>query len=267
MTMQKIVILFLLYIIVSGCGAGSSDLRGSEAEDADDGDPSIPQGCSIDQVYDAFVSEWQVQAGDTVRLPLPEGFRYNFAVDWGDASGGKDGHPYVSSFDDPDTSHTYSKAGNYKVSIYGMVEAWSFAAIADSKDMIVAVDSLGDAGWKNLQGAFAGCTNLGKVAGGETSEVRDMSDMFAGATSLQLDVSRWNFKQVRRMEGMFSGVTLPDATYNELLSRIVETTKQKGVLLDAGDSYYSGTGVRDHQTLTGADWEIKDSGQRFVLDE
>ena len=119
--------------------------------------------CALDLTHRGFVSTWRVAAGDTVQLPLPSDFNYNFAIDWGDKSGESNGFPYVSSYDDPDVSHTYNKAGEYKVTLYGMVESWSFAHFPASKDMLVAVDQLGDVGWKSLAGAFAGCRNLGKV--------------------------------------------------------------------------------------------------------
>ena len=246
---------------MGACGADSGNFRGQKPYPGNGGGAFTPS-CALDLAHRGFVSTWRVDAGDTVRLPLPSDFNYNFAVDWGDKSGENKGFPYVSSYDDPDARHTYTRAGEYKVTLYGMVESWSFANFPASKDMIVAVDELGDAGWKSLEGAFAGCSNLGAVSGGETAKVTNMSRMFAGATAVQLDVTSWNFKLVADMGGMFSGVTLADSAYGRLLQRIVQTTKQNSVPLDAGDSRYGSDVAEARATLVDAGWEIKDGGPR-----
>ena len=253
-------ILLLSFIFISACAADSSNLR--EISDPDIGGGGGSTTCALDFAHRGFVSTWRVGTGDTVQLPLPENFNYNFAIDWGDKSGEDDGYPYVSSFDDPDAKHTYDRAGEYKVTIYGLVEAWSFATFTENKDKIIAVDELGDVGWKNLQGAFAGCSNLAAVRGGETAEVTDMSSMFEGTTSLQLDISSWSFKATANMQSMFSGVTLPDETYSALLHRIVQTTTQNGVPLDGGNSHYSSSAAEARAQLVDNGWQIKDSGQR-----
>ncbi len=247
---------------VGACGANSSDLR-TEGEPNSEGDGGVPPVCGLALAHRGFVSSWQVDAGDEVRLPLPSGFNYNFAIDWGDTSGeGDSGYPYVSSFDAPEVRHTYAQAGKYQVTIYGMVEAWSFATFPESKDKLVAVDELGDVGWKNLQGAFAGCSNLKTVNGGDTKEVEDMSSMFKGVASLRLNVASWNFKQVSNMQDMFSGATLADADYGNLLQRIVETTTKHDVALDGGSSRYDSSAAAAREKLLKVGWTINDGGQR-----
>ena len=257
--MWKLIFLYSLYV-VSACSASSSDLR--SGENTDDGGDDTPPICALDLNHRGFVSTWRVNAGDEVRLPLPSGFNYNFAIDWGDKSGEKRGYPYISSFDDPDARHTYDSAGEHQVVIYGMVEAWSFATLAASKDKIIAVDELGDVGWKNMQGAFAGCSNLGVVNGGDTEQVTDMASMFEGVTSLRLNVASWSFKRVSNMQSMFSGVTLADDAYSKLLRRIVATTTQNSVPLDGGNSRYDNSAAPARAKLVGAGWEIKDGGSR-----
>ena len=255
-------IFLLALLFISACGADSSDLRAGGHPDGSGGGVDTTSPCALDLAHRGFVSTWRVNSGDTVRLPLPSGFNYNFAIDWGDKSGEEDGYPYISSYDDPDASHAYGSAGEYTITIYGLVEAWSFATFTESKDKIVAIDELGDVGWKNLQGAFAGCGNLGAVKGGETATVTDMSSMFEGTPSLQLDVTSWSFKAVTNMSSMFDGVTLPAATYSNLLNRIVQTTTQHSVSLDGGDSRYDSSAAEARAQLVGNDWQIKDGGPR-----
>lgn len=257
--MRKLIFLFAL-LFVSACGADSSDLRAGGGSDVGGGEVDPTSPCALDLAHRGFVSTWRVNAGDTVRLPLPSGFNYNFAIDWGDKSGENGGYPYISSYDDPDARHAYDRGGEYTITIYGQVEAWSFATFAESKDKIVAVDELGDVGWKNLQGAFTGCSNLGAVKGGETAEVTDMSSMFEGIPSLQLDVTSWSFKAVTNMQSMFNGMTLPTATYSNLLNRIVQTTTQNSVSLDGGNSRYDSSAEEARTQLVGNGWAIKDGG-------
>lgn len=274
--------LFLLSLTL-GCDVGNRDLRDREETSGGQPGPTKTAGgggqrpvpplqCTSELSHRGFVSKWQVNAGERIVLPLPETdeqgteFRYGFAIDWGDGSKAKDGSielPFVESYDDSDREHVYAEAGSYTVSIYGMVEAWSFKQIPTSKDKLIAVTELGDVGWKSLSGAFDNCQNLATVQGGDTSKVYDMSSMFAGASSLQLNVSSWSFAKVENMDDMFAGVTLPSETYDRLLERIVQTTTQGDVQLDAGDSQF--TRINDRQRLQRSGWQIEDGGQALAL--
>lgn len=273
----------LLLSLTLGCDVGDRDLRDREKTSGGQPGPTKTAGgggkrsvpplqCTSELSHRGFVSKWQVNAGERIVLPLPETddqgteFRYGFAIDWGDGSTVKGGSielPFVESYDDSDREHVYAEAGSYTVSIYGMVEAWSFKQIPTSKDNLIAVTELGDVGWKSLNGAFDNCQNLATVQGGETSKVYDMSSMFAGTNSLQLNVSSWSFAKVENMDDMFAGVTLPSETYDRLLERIVQTTTQGDVQLDAGDSQF--TRINDRQRLERSGWQIEDGGQALAL--
>ena len=206
--------------ILVACGFGDGDSRvGVEV------DPNVAE-----VLANAFVSEWQVKAGEELVLPLPEGFAYNFSVDWGDGSEGQ-----VTAYNDAAARHVYAEEGTYVVAISGMVEAWSFWRISDSRDSLLAVRNLGEVGWKSLFGAFAACANLTAVVGGnvaavtdmgsmfddavqalpdgrdwDTAKVADMSYMFAGASSAQPQVAEWQTAAVRDMNRMFADAELAD---------------------------------------------------------
>ena len=150
-----------------------------------------------------FLSTWRVPANSkTITLPLVSGYNYNFTVDWGDGSPISE----ITAHDDADKTHTYATAADYNLVIDGLLEAWSFNDTGD-KDKILSVEDFGDLGYKNLSGAFHGCSNLAAFEGGITSDVTDMSSMFEGATSANPDVSNWNVSSVTDMRAMFSGVT------------------------------------------------------------
>ena len=150
-----------------------------------------------------FESVWSVAAGDIIKLPLVPNKGYNFIVDWGDNS--EKGR--VTSYNAPDAEHTYESSGEYTIKISGAAEAWSFREVSDSKDKIVAVTNLGDLCWRDFAGAFKGCTNLVGVSGGNTSQVTDMSYMFADASQTTPDTSGWDTSQVTDMQFMFEGAT------------------------------------------------------------
>ena len=185
---------FLFTILLSACGGvGSSDLGSTDLKD------------SL-----LFLSMWVVPSGDeSITLPLVDGdYKYNFTVDWGDGQTSK-----VTSHDDPNRIHTYEEAGDYNLVIEGLLEAWSFNDAGD-KDKILIVEDFGHLGYKNLSGAFHGCTNLTTFEGGVTSNVTDMSHMFNGATQANPNVSKWNVSKVTRMNSMFQNTTkaIPDVS-------------------------------------------------------
>ena len=155
-----------------------------------------------------FLSTWRVPANSkTITLPLVSGYNYNFTVNWGDGNLSE-----ITAHDDADKTHTYATAADYNLVIDGLLEAWSFNDTGD-KDKILSVEDFGDLGYKNLSGAFQGCTNLTAFEGGITSDVTDMRFMFWGATSADPDVSEWDVSSVINMESMFNVVSAdPDVS-------------------------------------------------------
>ena len=157
-----------------------------------------------------FTSLWRTTtSSESITLPLRQNdgqgydFLYNFTVDWGDGSATQT----VSSFDDSNATHIYTSAGDYIVTIEGIAEAWYFNN-SGSKDKIISVSSFGNTGWKNLESAFLGCSNLTTFSGGITSSVNNMSKMFMDASSLTtLDVSVFDTSLVTDMSYMFTNLS------------------------------------------------------------
>ncbi|MEZ4704322.1 MAG: BspA family leucine-rich repeat surface protein [Bdellovibrionota bacterium] len=148
-----------------------------------------------------FITKWQTSsANESIALPLPSGYKYDFTIDWGDGS------PIakVTSHSDPDAMHVYADGGEYEVKMDGLMEAWSFGAVPSSSKKLIEVISFGDMGWKNLHKAFYGSA-IKKFVGGITRDVTDMSFMFSGTTSLEaVDLSSFDTSKVTTMEEMFS---------------------------------------------------------------
>ena len=113
-----------------------------------------------------FITQWSVTNGETIVLPIYEKqetdeergeketyFNYNFTVDYGDGTVAE-----ITSFDDEDRYHTYSKAGTYDVKIKGMCEGWSFYNVGDSTSNLTQIKQWGVIQAKHID--FGNCTNL-----------------------------------------------------------------------------------------------------------
>ena len=168
----------------------------------DDRGWTITDGGAADSIA-SFRSTWKTSAdGETITLPLVSGYTYDFTVDWGDGNSSE-----ITSFGDGDKTHIYATAGDdHNIVIKGTLEAWSFNDTGD-KDKILSVESFGDLGYKNLSGAFQGCTNLAAFEGGITSDVTDMRSMFHDATNATPSLSNWNVSKVTHMTDMFLDAT------------------------------------------------------------
>ncbi len=156
-----------------------------------------------------FVSTWRIPSGDLdVSLPLVLGAKYDFTVDWGDGTTSE-----ITSHDDPDKNHTYASDGDYIITMSGHLETIKFSGTGETAKLI-SISELGTVGWRFFWGTFRDCTNLTTVAGGDTSNVEDMSEMFYGATNATLNTSSWNTSRVLKMNTMFrdTDAANPDTT-------------------------------------------------------
>ncbi len=174
-------------IVLTGCSAGNDPVAANS--------PAPPN----------FKSTWRIPSSDPdIKLPLREGYDYDFTVSWGDGSSSE-----VKAHDDPAARHTYNAAGDYTITIVGTLEAWYFNDDNDGDQAkIIAIGDLGRMGWKNLERAFDGCVSLTALKGGDVSQVTNMSGMFSSASSLeQLDLSNWDVSSVEDMSYMFNNAS------------------------------------------------------------
>ena len=197
----------IMILILLSLGCNSSDHRENKTIDP----PS-----DIQPLID-FVSVWRMSDTDkSITLPLREGFNYDFTVDWGDGSSSQ-----VTSYDDTDITHTYGAAGDYTVTISGLVESWFFDGgnrLSDYNDhfQIISVKDFGRVGWKNLYYAFEGCTNLTTFKGGDVSQVTEMDSMLSYTLRLDsLSVENWDVSNVRNMTSMFHSASLANPNVSD----------------------------------------------------
>jgi len=195
----------------------------------------------------AFVSVWKTDnpgasATNEVTLPLESDGTYNFEVDWGDGT-----TDTITSFNQPEVTHTYTSAGTYTISILGDIEGWRFNDGGD-KDKILEIQDFGELRLGNNGSYFSGCSNLTITATNalRLSGTTNLSFAFADCTSLTNASSlvRWSTGQVVTMNSMFAGAI----NFNENLNRWnVENVIDMRRMFENADSF--------NQTLNG--WDPK----------
>ena len=190
----------------------------------------------------AFISTWDTtnttgssSASNQIQLPLDSGGTYNFTVNWGDGTS-----DVITSWNQPETLHTYATAGIYQIGLVGTIQEWSFGnAFVNDNEKLLSISSWGDLqfGFANDQN-FIGCVNL------DLSSVTDVPDLsittifintfdscaslttinrsnewdtsnivatiatFAGCTNFNSDISSWDVSNVVDMNTMFANCLL-----------------------------------------------------------
>ena len=160
----------------------------------------------------AMIMEWQVPANTEITLPISNGENVDIVVDYGDGN-----VEWVKGETFP--KHTYQTAGTYQIKISGTLS--DFGNYSESKitsgsnyytfaNYMTKLSSWGELGASRY--GFANCKNLNYVDNKPTrntfKNVKDMSDMFYGCTSLKtLDLSNYSITNVTNMQNMFNKMT------------------------------------------------------------
>ena len=142
-------------------------------------------------------------AANQALLPLISGSTYNFVVEWGDGNS-----DWITAWNDPDITHTYSASGTYTIKLIGRVGRLTFNNTGD-RNKILNILSWGSNVWTSMASAFYGCENLTITATDQPnlSIVTNMSNMFRGALVFNQNINSWNTSNVTTMSAMFMGAT------------------------------------------------------------
>ena len=102
-----------------------------------------------------FITEWTVEAGDTITLPI--GGTCDFTVNYGDGTE----ELKVTSSTDEDRVHTYTSAGTYTITIKGKLTAFSTEQ-CDCRDKLTKIVQWGNTGFSAGSGVLRidACANL-----------------------------------------------------------------------------------------------------------
>ncbi|MGM0945385.1 MAG: MBG domain-containing protein [Bacteroidota bacterium] len=209
---------------------------------------------------DYFVTTWRTTTvNETIELPLVEGYWY--FIDWDN-----DGIIDNRVRDGLETNtrgriHTFATPGIHTIVISPLTFQLDFKDFPD-KDKIVSIEQWGDYGWRSMNNAFNGCSNLVINAKDTPNLIRaeDLSYMFAGATSLDYDFSQWDVSTVTNMQGMFDGVTLSEENYDKLLNSWSNLGVKRDVVFSAGNSNYCLGEPGRTKLIESFGWEITDGG-------
>ena len=200
-----------------------------------------------------FVTTWETTIADeTITIPT-NGSGYDYVVDWGDGS--------TDSGVLGDITHTYALPGTQTVTISGDFPRIYFNDSGD-KDKIQTIEEWGTIAWTSMEDAFDGCTNLIITAtdAPDLSGVTSLNFMFAGATSLQGDLSSWDVSTITEMNFMLSGATLSTNEYDNLLIGWSALSLQNDVTFDAGNSQYCSGLMAREDLINNFNWTIQDAG-------
>ncbi|MDD4353610.1 MAG: BspA family leucine-rich repeat surface protein [Candidatus Nanoarchaeia archaeon] len=145
-----------------------------------------------------FFSTWYT---DQLTLPLPYGGIYNFTVNWGDGSSGE-----VTSYNDPDASHTYSQLGEYNISINGTIEGFRFYVMHSDRFEILNIRQWGNLKLGDLGYYFYGCKNL-TISATDLLNTTGMTNMIHAFAQTNIssvpNIENWDMSKVTSFSAMF----------------------------------------------------------------
>lgn len=172
--------------------------------------------------YKPFVSTWNTgnistgsSANNQVKLPLESVGTYAFTVYWGDGTSN-----FISSWNQTETTHTYSTIGTYQITILGKCKGWRFDNTGDRLKFL-SVKTWGSISLGNNSGYFRGCGNFDSP---DTEDILDLSttticnSFFAECSKLTMvgRLNDWDFSKVISVQAMFYCATNFDQYINSL---------------------------------------------------
>ena len=164
-------------------------------------------------VFDVDTTQSGVSTSTQFKLPLSSTGVTNAIVDWGD-----DSTDILTSWNQAETTHTYSTSGTYTITITGTLEGW-FINNGGDKLKIKEVKNWGNGDGltlKNINGGyFMGASNITCIAtDAPTISVSNFQQVFRDASSIVSGVKNWDVSSVTNLIFAFYGAN----DFNEDLS-------------------------------------------------
>ncbi|MHA1355055.1 MAG: BspA family leucine-rich repeat surface protein [Candidatus Heimdallarchaeota archaeon] len=136
-----------------------------------------------------------------ISLPLVTDGMYNFIVSWGDRT-----IDTITSWNQPEVTHTYAIQGVYNVRISGLVSGWRFNNGGDHLKLIKIL-SWGDLHLGNYDSFFYGCSNLMITTDDllNLTGATSFDNMFRDCQALEQvgRINEWNISKITTMHSMF----------------------------------------------------------------
>lgn len=186
----------------------------------------------------AFITIWKTDANnEEIVIGTNNAYTYNYTIHWGDGTS----EQITSS--EP-VSHVYATAGNHTIVIQGEFPAIRYINGVTTSSKLLSIEQWGTIAWKNMQNAFAYCTNMtynatdmpdlsnvtnmaymfyrtdvfnGAIGNWDTSNVANMSNTFLEATAFDQNLGGWNISSVTTMDNMFNNSGMSTLNYSETL--------------------------------------------------
>ncbi|OWU89113.1 BspA family leucine-rich repeat surface protein [Flavobacterium sp. WLB] len=209
---------------------------------------SLLQNTIFGRTKNSFISTWRTSNTSTgsstsnqIRLPLLAVGSYNFTIDWGDGTSNN-----ITVWNQAQTTHTYTAAGDYVIKITGVCKGWQFNNTGDRLKILsvsnwgkfnpgdvvahfygcanLTLDSVKDVldltGVKTFVNSFRGCSSISSIARvneWNTSAVTTMASCF-NSSSFNSDISNWDVSKVTDFSAMFmsSAFNQPLNTWNTI---------------------------------------------------
>jgi surface protein len=183
----------------------------------------------------SFISTWltnNTSAGSStatqIRLPLISTGTYRFIVEWGDGTSSK-----ITSWNQAETTHTYTLPGIYQIKIIGVCYGWRFANTGDRLKLIAITqwgnsfrlgatdqhfygcanltlnnvsDVLNLTDTTTLASSFRGCssiTTINKSNEWNVSNITSLDSTFFDNPNFNSDISNWNISNVTTLNSTF----------------------------------------------------------------
>ncbi|MBM1104737.1 BspA family leucine-rich repeat surface protein [Aurantibacter crassamenti] len=187
---------------------------------------SFTIGSAAPSVSRPFITTWETTtANETITIPTSPFSTYDYTIDWGDG--------IIDTSVAGDITHTFNTPGIQTISITGAFPQIHFNGTAVDRDKIVTIEQWGDIEWQALTQAFKGCSNLNitnpAIDTPDLSNVTDISEAFADATSFNGDITQWNVSTVTNMVSLFQRASVFnqdigdwDVSNVELMHRVFE---------------------------------------------
>jgi surface protein len=141
---------------------------------------------------------WSVSAGETIYMPNPSGYTYDYYIDWGD-------NTPIEHITTINVSHTYTNAGTYTSKIDGLMPCINFLNVPASRDNIIAVSGGSGMVFQILNYAFYFCSNLisFNCPNWDITSVTAAFRTFRFCSSLTtLNVKNWKTQNIISMDGL-----------------------------------------------------------------
>ena len=176
-----------------------------------------------------FISTWRTTtASESITLPYSNTGTYTGTIDWGDGT--------TSDNSYANRAHTYTTAGDYIVTVFGLINNFSFGinsnttnaaklrSIAEwggsfrlgnagsyfyyctNLDLSGVTDVLNLSGTTNLNSMFYNCsllTTVGRMNEWDVSAVTNMEIIFSRTNFFNQNIGSWNVSNVTNMRQMF----------------------------------------------------------------